>query len=393
MFAIVLLVIAFAAILPWLVGAKEHIAASVGLGLGLWVISNSFFQLHWSRLRQQLPMLFAHVGIGITVIGLALTTVYSQQNNLSMKPGQQVTVGPYQFKFVGIQAIKGSDYTGYQGIMQVSRGKKALHNLYPQIRNFSVQQTSTSKSAINVGIFRDLYVALGDELPGGAWAVRIYYKPFVRWIWAGGLLMMLGGLIALFSNRWRAKKMSSMKSSSIKQIKLLLPLAIFLVIVVFLWLGLKGDPHVIPSPFIGKPVPVFQAPLLGNPKLKISDKDFKGHVSLLNVFATWCVSCRAEHPVLMDIKDSHRVNIYGLNFKDKRASAIEWLSRFGDPYTKVIYDPTGKIGIDFGVYGTPETFVIDRKGIIRYKYIGPISPRKWREKLLPEVESLEGNRE
>ena len=170
--------------------------------------------------------------------------------------------------------------------------------------------------------------------------------------------------------------------------KTFLPLFIFILIALFLWQGLKRNPHKIPSPFIGKPVPKFKASTLSNPEQQISNRDLKGHVSLLNVFATWCLSCRAEHPVLMDIKDSHRVNIYGLNYKDNRGAAIKWLAKYGNPYTKVIFDPKGTIGINLGVYGTPETFVIDQKGIIRYKYIGPISPNEWHDKILPEVKKL-----
>ena len=178
----------------------------------------------------------------------------------------------------------------------------------------------------------------------------------------------------------------------LQYLKLGLPIAIFLVIVFFLWRGLSLHPHRIPSPYINKPAPHFSAHLLEQPEKVVTNATFKGHVSLLNVFASWCVSCRAEHPVLMDIHDSHLVNIYGLNFRDKRKSAIAWLKKFGDPYTEVLFDPTGKIGINFGVYGTPETFVIDQHGVVRYKYIGPISPTEWHDTLRPEILKLERGR-
>jgi len=186
--------------------------------------------------------------------------------------------------------------------------------------------------------------------------------------------------------------MNNQSNNKTHSFRFLMPFVIFIVIAVFLWAGLKSNPHEIPSPLIGKPVPPFQAATLQDPGQTISNQDFKGHVSLLNVFATWCVSCKAEHPVLMDIKASHRVNIYGLNFRDKRRAALAWLEEEGDPYTKIIFDPRGKVGIDFGVYGTPETFVIDRKGVIRYKYIGPMSPDEWRDKILPQVKALEAER-
>lgn len=180
-------------------------------------------------------------------------------------------------------------------------------------------------------------------------------------------------------------------SNITKSIKTIIPLIIFAIIVVFLWKGLSVNPHIIESPYIGKPVPAFSAKELEHPNTTISNATLKGKVTLLNVFASWCISCRAEHPVLMDIRDSHRVNLYGVNYRDKRPAAIAWLKKYGDPYTAVVFDPMGKISINLGVYGTPETFVIDRKGIVRYKYIGPISPDEWKDKILPEVEKLQGS--
>lgn len=158
-----------------------------------------------------------------------------------------------------------------------------------------------------------------------------------------------------------------------------LPLLIFVVLAVFLFKGLKQDPHRIPSPLIGKPLPHLKA-IIGH--------NTKGRVALVNVFASWCVSCRAEHAVLMDIKKSHTVVLYGINYKDDRTKMRRWLAREGNPYNKIIDDPKGKLGLDLGVYGTPETFIIDRKGIVRYKYVGPISPDVWRDTLLPVIKKL-----
>lgn len=171
-------------------------------------------------------------------------------------------------------------------------------------------------------------------------------------------------------------------------IKFFIPLIIFLFISIFLWRGLQQDPHYIPSPLIGKALPDFDYPQLTNNKSSITNKDFLGHVSLLNVWATWCISCRAEHPILMDIARSRRVILYGLNYKDQREMATTWLKQKGDPYRKSIYDSKGTLGIDLGVYGTPETFLIDQKGVIRYKYVGPISPDVWENEILPRVKKL-----
>ncbi len=174
-----------------------------------------------------------------------------------------------------------------------------------------------------------------------------------------------------------------------KLLKALIPLLLFSVIAVFLLKGLKRNPHEVPSAFIGKPVPKFSAASLERPEKQLTSKIFYGHVSLLNVFASWCLYCRSEHPVLMDIKSLDQLAIIGLDYKDKRSSAIRWLRKYGNPYGDVIFDPQGKLAINLGVYGTPETFIVDKKGVIRYKYVGPISPTEWKEKLLPVVTRLE----
>jgi cytochrome c biogenesis protein CcmG, thiol:disulfide interchange protein DsbE len=168
-------------------------------------------------------------------------------------------------------------------------------------------------------------------------------------------------------------------------------IALFLVfsgLMFFLWRGLQRDPHQLPSALINKPVPEFAYPDLLKPEQKITNKIFLGHVSLLNVWATWCITCHAEHPVLMDMALSNEVKLYGLNYKDDLSAAIDWLRQYGNPYSAIIFDNKGTLAIDFGVYGTPETFVIDAKGIIRDKYIGAISPEVWRDKIEPEVKAL-----
>ena len=168
-----------------------------------------------------------------------------------------------------------------------------------------------------------------------------------------------------------------------------LPLLFFLVIVFFLWRGLEQDPHQIPSPLIDHPVPAFSVPSLLKPKQTLSQKDLQGHVILLNVFASWCVSCAAEHPVLMDIHQSKKVILVGLNYKDERAAALKWLKQKGNPYQFIIDDSQGNVGLNLGVYGTPETFVIDKSGVIRYKFLGPMSPETWRDDILPQIEKLQ----
>lgn len=171
--------------------------------------------------------------------------------------------------------------------------------------------------------------------------------------------------------------------------RFLVPLGIFIVMVAFLAIGLGLNPREIPSPLINKPAPAFLLPQLHQPDTTFSQQDMKGKVWLLNIWASWCVSCRQEHPVLMDLAKSNAVPIYGLNYKDRREDALAWLKQFGDPYVLSIADRDGRVGIDFGVYGVPETFVIDKEGAIRYKQIGPVTPEALRDKILPLVKALQ----
>ncbi|MDD1612306.1 MAG: DsbE family thiol:disulfide interchange protein [Methylococcaceae bacterium] len=172
-------------------------------------------------------------------------------------------------------------------------------------------------------------------------------------------------------------------------LKYLIPLVIFIVMGIFLALGLKLNPTEIPSPFINKPAPAFSAAKLDNPEQKLTPEDLKGKVWLFNVWASWCVSCRAEHPVLNQLATQHAALIIGLNYKDARGDALNWLNKLGNPYDMSVMDPEGRIGIDWGVYGVPETFVVDKKGIIRHKHTGPVTAEDVQQTLLPLIAKLQ----
>lgn len=172
--------------------------------------------------------------------------------------------------------------------------------------------------------------------------------------------------------------------------RFLVPLAVFVVLVGFLVVGLGLKPREVPSPLIGKPAPEFQLQQLHESGKTLASKENLGKVWLLNVWASWCVSCREEHPLLVDLAKSGIVPVYGLNYKDQRDDALRWLKQFGDPYTVSIVDPEGRTGIDYGVYGVPETYVIDKNGVIRYKQIGPVTVDALKTKILPLVKELQG---
>lgn len=171
--------------------------------------------------------------------------------------------------------------------------------------------------------------------------------------------------------------------------KALIPLGLFIILVVFLAIGLNRDPSVVPSPLIGKAAPAFVAPHLRAPEQQFSAKDMLGKVWLLNTWASWCVACRQEHPILMEFAKTKTLPIIGLDYKDQESDGLKWLARFGDPYDLAITDKDGRIGIDFGVYGVPESFLIDKAGVIRYKQIGPVTEEALRDKILPLVRELQ----
>jgi len=175
-----------------------------------------------------------------------------------------------------------------------------------------------------------------------------------------------------------------------KYLRFLIPLGVFLGLVAFLAVGLKLDPKEVPSPLIGKPAPDFVLTRLDNPAQTILRDDLLGKVWMLNVWASWCVACREEHPLLVKFSRQKLLPVYGLNYKDERMAGLRWLSSFGNPYDASLFDKDGRVGIDWGVYGVPETFIIDRQGVVRFKHIGPLTPEVIRTRIEPLVRELNG---
>ena len=173
--------------------------------------------------------------------------------------------------------------------------------------------------------------------------------------------------------------------------RFLIPIVLFGILVVVFSIGLNLDPSFVPSPLIGKPVPSFSLARLNHPDQLVSDADLRGQVSLLNVWATWCVGCRQEHETLNQIAGLGDVPIYGLNWKDDAEQASAWLIRLGDPYVASAFDEDGKVAIDWGVYGAPETFLVDADGIILYRHISPLTMEIWQSEFVPRIKKARGN--
>ena len=169
----------------------------------------------------------------------------------------------------------------------------------------------------------------------------------------------------------------------------LVPLIVFIVVAGFLYVGLSLDPREVPSPFINKPAPNFTLQKLHEPETTFSNKDMLGKVWLLNVWASWCVACRSEHPLMVQLSRANLVPIYGLNYKDVPSAAKNWLRQLGNPYIASLIDYEGNVGINYGVYGVPETFVIDKQGVIRHKVIGPVTPSILDDCVLPLVKKMQ----
>lgn len=170
--------------------------------------------------------------------------------------------------------------------------------------------------------------------------------------------------------------------------KFLIPIGLFALLGVLLAAGLSLDPRKIPSPLVGKPLPAFRLPTLEDPKKMLGDTDLRGRVVVVNVWASWCVACKHEHPVLMAWKQTQATPLIGLNYKDTRAEALAVLKKDGNPYAVSVVDLQGRTGLDWGVYGVPETFVLDKQGVVRYKHIGPLTPQDVQQKLLPLIKEL-----
>lgn len=200
------------------------------------------------------------------------------------------------------------------------------------------------------------------------------------------VLVSIVTLVSLFF-LWRAWR-KSWTRGVLRPVVFAIPLALFIALVVFLFIGLQRDPHEVPSPLINRPAPAFQLPQLQEQTKTFTAQEMRGKVWLLNVWATWCVACRDEHPMLIEYAESGAVPIYGLNYKDDRAAALQLLREEGNPYVLNAFDADGRVAIDYGVYGAPESYLIDRNGIIRFKKIGPITPDVWEGEILPLARRL-----
>ena len=174
-----------------------------------------------------------------------------------------------------------------------------------------------------------------------------------------------------------------------RMMRFIIPLVVFLLLAVFFWVGLGKDPRVVPSAMLNQPMPEFSLPALKDSQLTLNRELFMGHVSVLHVWASWCHTCQSEHPFWVDVAKDTKVGVYGLLFKDARFSAKHWLDAHGNPYHFCIFDEDGNLAMDLGVYQTPATFIVDKRGVIRYKHVGAINEKVWDQEFMPRISHLQ----
>jgi cytochrome c biogenesis protein CcmG/thiol:disulfide interchange protein DsbE len=325
-----------------------------------------------------------------------MVRTYEVERDVKMAVGDTTTVNGYTFTFRGTREVPGPNYTATRGLIEVSHNGKRLRDMRPEKRIYRVQNNPMTEAAIATGFTRDLYVSLGEPVGGGEWIVRVYVKPFVDWIWGGCLLMALGGVIAATDRPLpvappcRGARHGVGGSRRHEEAEVSYPPG-----------GLPGPGGLSAGgtrlESAGGAVAAdwqtgtrIDLPRLDDPAQRVRTQDLLGKVWMLNVWASWCAACRDEHPLLVEMARRKIVPIYGLDYKDSRAAGLQTLSRFGDPYVVSLFDADGRVGIDWGVYGVPETFIIDKAGVIRMKHIGPLTPDVVRDKIEPLVRQLNG---
>ncbi len=358
-----------------------------------WKISSSM-GADWKRFLRATPlavwgMALAHAGLGVTTIGITAVTAFQSNKILEMKVGQTVELAGATYRLDGIGSVQGPNYQADQARFTIT-SHSGSRTLVSERRLFPASQTTTTQAGIGTGFLGNVYVSIGEQNARGL-VVRIWDHPLVDWIWAGGFLMVLGGATSLSDRRFRGRQpgpgaQRRRQGHSMKRLLFVVPVLAFVGLMAVFAFGLRYDPSHITSTLIDRPLPQFALPAVRDNQ-GLTTADFRGQPMLLNVFASWCVSCRLEHALLLQMKDQG-VTINGLDWKDDAADGARYLASNGDPYSKAGNDKSGRTGIDLGVAGVPETFIVDGKGKVRYKFIGPLDASDYENTIKPLLTRL-----
>ncbi len=421
----------FVAILLMAGVSSKALLAATGFALAAWLLFGSLaelsFRTHLFRSSladafyraQHLPrsvygMTLSHVGVAIALVGIVGSQAWKSEFLEIMHPGQSAQIAGFQVNFARMDdAVPGPNYTAARATFIVTRNGNNVAVMQPERRMYNNPPRPLSTVAIHTNFVNDLYAVLGDADSTGGQIVHVFYNPLVPWLFFGAILMVLGGVVSLSDRHHRVgapsrrRLLEPVPATASHPVPVaiavpgaaprrawasIVPLLGFTTLVLFfvwrLYLVAQGDvPNLIPSVMINKPAPSFDLKPLaaGQPNFKTSD--LKGKVTLVNFFASWCESCRIEHPLLSEIPKS-AIALVGIDYKDRAQDAKAWVAQFGNPYGTIARDPAGRTGIDFGVYGMPETYLIDKSGVIRFKQIGPLTEDVIRNQLIPLAEKL-----
>ena len=411
---------------------SRSIWAAIGLGLAMWLLAGSLTEwagrVHLFRgsLRDSLHraihlprsaygMTISHVGLAFVLIGIAGSLAWRSEYLEVMHPGETAAIAGYEVRFLGVDhGVQGPNYVADRARFIVTDNGRYVTELNPERRMFQNPPQPLSTVAIHTNFVNDLYVVLGDPDASGGYVVHIFHNPLVPWLFFGAVLLVLGGLVSLTDRHHRVgapQRRHALRSAApavpaaaasaapavrtapatSRRWRYVVPLLGFVVLVgFFLWrLHLVEEgfaPNLIPSVMINKPAPQFDLPPLVAGEPGLNTADLKGKVTLVNFFASWCAPCREEHPLLSTIPKS--IVLAGINYKDRPEDAKAWLVQLGNPFKVIAVDARGQTGINFGVYGVPESYLIDKNGVIRFKQTGPLTPEIIRDKLIPLAEQL-----
>jgi cytochrome c-type biogenesis protein CcmF len=350
---------------------KLSFMSCCALGLSIALIIHTILNLR----AKKWGMLLSHIGIAVLCMGIGLTTDLSEEHDLALKLGQSVEINNYHFKFEKLEDIKGSNYEGVKASFLVTSPSVKQQYMYPEKRIFTASRMPMTETAIDPGFFRDLYIAMGEPLSENekAWSFRIYIKPFVRWLWLGGLLIMAGGIV------------------STRNTFLVSGLAVG-VLSAFFWVcmqSLEKDPQELPATMIDQPLPKISLPNIYKLDNLVSFESLKGKVSVIHFWATWCPACVEEHINWQDHAKSSSVPIIGVLYREDPLKVQAFLKKEGDPYMQVLLDKTGRAAIEWGIHGIPASFIVDKNGIIRKRITGRLSSKIWKDTVLPLVAELD----
>ncbi len=412
--------------------STRSLLAGIGLGLGVWLFFGSLTEwagrvhlfrhsladsLHraWHLPRSAYGMTLGHMGLAFVLIGVAGSQAWRTEYLEVMQPGDTATVAGYQVKFLGVEEnIVGPNYISARGNFIATRNGRLVADLTPERRMYANPQQPLSTVAIYTNLVSDLYVVLGDPAGHGGSVVHIFHNPLVPWLFFGALVMVLGGIVSLTDRHHRigaprrridvrpvmrapaavatAPVGAAVAAKPRYNWVTVVPLAGFIILAGFLvWrlylVELGFAPNLIPSVMINRPAPTFDLPALADGLPGIKTAELQGKVTLVNFFASWCIPCREEHPALPLVTQAG-IRLVGISYKDRPQDAKAWLDQLGNPYKAIGVDLYGHAGLDFGVYGVPESYLIDKHGVIRRKWTGPLTPDLIRDEVVPLAEKL-----